>query len=146
MNTVQIQLRCHQCGNSSESVQFTGLFRNAGFWGGLSNESQPQNPEYGRDIGNIMVSMIYFDHSRLKILMSCTLTKIWIFKSSGFFQRQLSIIKFTLNYPPLSTNQKQSYICKSAIYAHWSGLSKLSTNQKQSFICKSAIVLRRRDT
>ena len=49
-------------------------------------------------------------------------------------------------YSKLSTNQKQSYICKSAIYAHWNGLSKLSTNQKQSFICKSAIVLRRRDT
>ena len=32
-----------------------------------------------------MVSMIYFDHSRLKILMFCTLTKIGIFKSSGFF-------------------------------------------------------------
>ena len=49
-------------------------------------------------------------------------------------------------YSKLSTNQKQSYICKSAIYAHWNGLSKLSTNQKQSFIYKSAIVLRRRDT
>ena len=49
-------------------------------------------------------------------------------------------------YSKLSTNQKQSYICKSAIYAHWNGLSKLSTNQKQSFICKSAIVLSRRDT
>ena len=42
-------------------------------------------------------------------------------------------------YSKLSTNQKQSYICKSAIYAHLNGLSKLSTNQKQSYICKSAI-------
>ena len=49
-------------------------------------------------------------------------------------------------YSKLSTNQKQSYICKSAIYAHWNGLSKLSTNRKQSYICKSAVVLRRRDT
>ena len=85
MHTVQIQLGCHQCGIPSESVQFTGLFLNTGFWGGLFNESQPQNPEYGWDIGNIMFSIIYFDHSRLIILMSCTLTKIWIFKSSGFF-------------------------------------------------------------
>ena len=42
-------------------------------------------------------------------------------------------------YSKLSTNQKQSYICKSAIYAHWNGLSKLSTNPKQSYIRKSAI-------
>ena len=42
-------------------------------------------------------------------------------------------------YSKLSTNQKQSYICKSAIYSHWNGLSKLSTNQKQSYICKFAI-------
>ena len=42
-------------------------------------------------------------------------------------------------YSKLSTNQKQSYICKSSIYAHWNGLSKLSTTQKQFYICKSAI-------
>ena len=32
-------------------------------------------------------------------------------------------------YSKLSTNQKQSYICKSAIYAYWNGLSKFSSNQ-----------------
>ena len=32
-----------------------------------------------------MVSMVYSDHSRLKILMFCTLAKILIFKSSGLF-------------------------------------------------------------
>ena len=77
--------------------------------------------------------------------------KVWVMKSIPILNI-LALLLFSAAavynqiYSKLSTNQKQSYICKSAIYARWNGLSKISTNKKQSFICKSAIVLRRRDT
>ena len=74
-------------------------------------------------------------------------TSIWDYENLNMVTYPFSAAAvYNQIYSKLSTNQKQSYICKSAIYAHWNGLSKLSTNQKQSFICKSAIVLRRRDT
>ena len=60
-----------------------------------------------------------------------------------FFQRQLSIIKFTLNYPPIRNNLTSASLLSMLIETDY---LNYPSNQKQSFICKSAIVLRRRDT
>ena len=60
-----------------------------------------------------------------------------------FFQRQLSIIRFTLNYPPIRNNLTSASLLSMLIETDY---LNYPANQKQSFICKSAIVLRRRDT
>ena len=60
-----------------------------------------------------------------------------------FFQRQLSIIRFTLNYPPIRNNLTAASLLSMLIETDY---LNYPSNQKQSFICKSAIVLRRRDT
>ena len=60
-----------------------------------------------------------------------------------FFQRQLSIIRFTLNYPPIRNNLTSASLLSMLIETDY---LNYPSNQKQSFICKSAIDLRRRDT
>ena len=63
--------------------------------------------------------------------------------SCWFFQRQLSIIRFTLNYPPIRNNLTYASLLSMLIETDYLNYPSI---QKQSFICKSAIVLRRRDT
>ena len=61
----------------------------------------------------------------------------------SFFQGQLSIINFTLNYPPIRNNLTSASLLSMLIETD---CLNYPSNQKQSFICKSAIVLRRRNT
>ena len=61
----------------------------------------------------------------------------------SIFQRQLSIIKVTLNYPPIRNNLTSASLLSMLIETDY---LNYPSNQKQSFICKSVIVLRRRNT
>ena len=75
----------------------------------------------------------------------CEINKKYAFVKCPIFifQRQLSIFRFTLNYPPIRNNLTSASLLSMLIETDY---LNYPSNQKQSFICKSAIVLRRRDT
>ena len=60
-----------------------------------------------------------------------SISLIWV-----IFQQELSIIDFTLNYPPIRNNLTSASLLSMLIETDY---LKLSTTQKQSYICKSAI-------
>ena len=79
----------------------------------------------------------------LLISGECQRIKVNLQPSMQFFQRQLSIFIFTLNYPPIRNNLTSASLLWMLIETDY---LNYPSNQKQSFICKSAIVLRRRNT
>ena len=108
--------------------KLSGLFLNSGFWGWLSTESQPHNPELGRLLWLFDLISVYLktiDHLNLKLLIFIGILQVLrfdfqkfrIFKILNFHPCDLS---YCINHCPFMANPTGTFLFRLWIYSHQS--------------------------